>query len=200
MTCQCLSAEEYIKQIQRYLPRGYAWDAKVDPATNLYKLLQAVADEAARVDCRGCDLLDEVDPRTTFELLEDWERVLGLPDHCTEQGTTLQERRNAVLWKLNLLGGQSKQFFIDLMAYFGFQITITEFRPFRAGLSTAGQPLYNEEWIYCWEVNAPLDTFIYFRSGISTAGEPLRTWGNDILECILNQLKPAHTCLHFTYS
>jgi uncharacterized protein YmfQ (DUF2313 family) len=38
-----------------------------------------------------------------------------------------------------------------------------------------------------------------FRAGLSAAGERLRTWGNDTLECKLNQLKPAHTIALFAY-
>ncbi|MOA66858.1 hypothetical protein D3C78_1937710 [compost metagenome] len=35
--------------------------------------------------------------------------------------------------------------------------------------------------------------------GISTTGEPLRAWGNDTLECKIEQLKPAHTRVIYGY-
>jgi hypothetical protein len=34
---------------------------------------------------------------------------------------------------------------------------------------------------------------------LSAVGEALRTWGNDLLECKMNQIKPAHTILIFGY-
>ncbi|PTT74648.1 phage tail protein, partial [Pseudomonas sp. HMWF007] len=70
---------------------------------------------------------------------------------------------------------------------------------FRAGHSSAGDPLTNGPWAFTWVVRAPAVSITYFRSGQSASGEPLRTWGNDTLECKINQLKPAHTIALFAY-
>jgi len=158
-----------------------------------------MADELSRADGRAADLLRELDPRTTVELLTDWETALGLPDACVPAGQTIQQRRSAVVAKYTSLGGQSRQFYIDLAAALGYTITITEFRPFRAGISVAGDPLTNGDWIFAWQVNAPETTIFEFRAGQSTAGEPLRNWGNDELECAISAVKPAHTEVLFAY-
>ena len=34
---------------------------------------------------------------------------------------------------------------------------------------------------------------------MSVAGEPLRSWGNNLLECTMERIKPAHTVLIFAY-
>jgi hypothetical protein len=72
-------------------------------------------------------------------MLTDWERLPGLPD-CCDAGIaqTLQQRRAAVVEKLYIMGGNSPQYFIDMMARRGIAITIDE--------------LGN----YVWRVNAPM--------------------------------------------
>ncbi|WVR18345.1 hypothetical protein y223_00065 [Bordetella phage PY223] len=193
-----MNGQQYAEQqLDALLPQGLAWPRESD--ARMRALTRALAEEFARVDARGDDLLREVLPSTTVEMLSDWERAAGLPDPCVPSGQTLQERRNALLSRLAGTGGQSRAFFIELAAYLGFTITITEFRPFRAGISHAGDALYNDDWRHAWRINAPETTIIEFRAGLSAAGEPLRKWGNELLECVLNRIKPAHTVLLFGY-
>jgi uncharacterized protein YmfQ (DUF2313 family) len=191
--------EEYAQLLKNLLPPGQAFPR--EPGTNLEKLLLGCAAELARVDGRAEFLAIDVMPITTTELLSDWERVAGLPDKCSgELEATIQGRRNALVAKLASVGGQSAAYFIGVAASLGYQIEIDEFRPFRAGMSRAGDALTNTpDWIFTWRVTAPATTIISFRAGLSAAGEPLRTWGNSALECKLNQLKPAHTTIIFSY-
>lgn len=189
----------YIELLAALLPPGVAW--RSEDGSTMDDLLGAMAEEFARVDGRADDLHDEADPRTTVELLADWERIAGLPDTCLAGATqTMQERRAALVGRLTARGGQSRQFFIDLAASLGYTVTITEFRPFRAGISTAGDALTNGDWIFAWRVNAPETTIVSFRAGLSAAGEPLRTWGNTRLECAIERLAPAHTIVLFGYT
>jgi uncharacterized protein YmfQ (DUF2313 family) len=88
-----LSAEVYARMLKALLPPGKLW--RLDPDSNLSLLLLACGDELARVDARGWDLIEEADPATTTELLEDFERILGL----TAEGTEA-ERRSAVVGRL----------------------------------------------------------------------------------------------------
>jgi uncharacterized protein YmfQ (DUF2313 family) len=192
-----MTGDQYAEQLDALLPQGAAWQRESD--ARMRDLTRGLGEELSRVDARGDDLLSEVLPSTTVEMLIDWERVAGLPDPCVPEGQTIQERRNALLARLAGTGGQSRQFFIDLAASLGFTITITEFRPFRAGISRAGDALYSEEWLYVWRINAPETTVIEFRAGVSAVGEPLRKWGNELLECVFNRIKPAHTVLLFGY-
>ena len=194
-----LNHAAYVDMLAQLLPPGVAW--RSEDGTTMRKLLEAMADELVRVDERADDLIDEADPRTTVELLADWERIAGLPDSCLATvDQTLQERRAALVSKLTARGGQSAQFFIDLAAALGYTITITEFRPFRVGINAVGDALTNDEWIFTWRVNAPDTTENPFRVGRSTVGEPLSTWGNERLECVINRAKPAHTHVQFAYS
>jgi len=148
---------------------------------------------------RADHVLTEADPRTTSELLSDWERVLGLPDACAPLSATVQERRNAVVARLTSIGGQRAAYYIGLAKPLGYAVTISDYRPFRAGRSCAGDELTNEPWIHWWMVRAPETTTFDFKAGVSCAGEPVRSWGAAPLECLIKRFKPAHTDVIFAY-
>jgi len=192
------TAAEYREQLKALLPPGQAFPR--DPGTTLHDLLDGMSIELSRLDGRASVLPQEANPATSLELLPDWERVVGLPDKCSGVlEETLQGRRNALLTKLTSTGGQSPAYFIELAASLGYTVTIEEFRPFRAGVSVAGDLLTNGPWVHTWLIRAPEVSITEFRAGLSAAGERLRTWGNDTLECKINQLKPAHTVALFAY-
>lgn len=68
-------AAAYDRQMKALLPPGKIW-RKV--ASVLADFFLACAQELERVDQRGQDLINEADPRTTTELLPDFERVYKL--------------------------------------------------------------------------------------------------------------------------
>lgn len=190
------SVEQYRDQLMALQPPGLALPVDLD--SNWAALLEAIAEELARVDARGDDLLDEADPRVTYELLADWERVAGLPDACAPLNDTVERRRNALLGKLTGTGGQSREYFIALAASLGFQVTIDEFDPFDVN-DTVDDSIFGSDWRFAWRVNAPGNTVAYFNVG-SGVNEPLADWGNDLLECAIDARKPAHTHVLFAYS
>lgn len=193
-----MTDEDYFQQLKALLPKGAAWAA--EDGSVLANLLRAMGSAFSWVDARTQDLLDEVDPRTTVECLGDWEKELGLPDNCGSPPTTLQQRRAAVLAKYTAIGGQSPQYFINVAAAHGYTITITENFPFRFGISTFGSAFNGGPETFTWQVNAPAVTPVYFTFGQSCFGEPFESYRNDLLECLINKLKPAHTEVVFNYA
>ncbi len=187
----------YTAQLQQLLPTGAAWTR--DPAATLTAVLAALAAEFARVDARVDDLLTEIDPRSTYELLTDWERVLGLPDGCAPVLGTLAERRAGLIQKLAGLGGQTPAFFVALAAALGFDVVIHEFDSdvddYSPGLDISGG-----KWRLVWRVEVLDQTdFTVFRAGVSAAGDRLTEGGALDLECVIKRAKPAHTLVLFTY-
>lgn len=140
--------------------------------------------EGAALDAalaRAAALAAELDPRTTTELLEDWERVAGLPDSCAPAAQTLDARRKALVGRLVATGGQSRGYFVDLAWARGYAITITE--PAR----------------HQWRVIVPESALVKkWRAG-SRAGQPIRTWQRHPLTCQFMREKPAHTRLWFGF-
>ncbi len=136
-----LSAASYARQLKLLLPRGVAW--MLDASSSISKSLLAIADELARIDARGVDLINETDPRTADETIEQWEEMLGLPDeYVTAIPATLPERQIAVTQKYVSRGGQSEAFFIALALSMGYVVTISRTAmlrvPFRAGDRVTG--------------------------------------------------------------
>jgi uncharacterized protein YmfQ (DUF2313 family) len=218
------SGDDYAVQFAGLLPQGIAWPR--DPDSVLMKVVSGLAQIWGFVDGRAADLLErESDPRLTIELLPDWERNWGLPDPCFVQAQTIDQRHRLLVFKMTLLGAQSRQWFIDSAKWLGYNISISEFAPFTAGISqvgdTRGMELWNDtpgqhpelmddfRWEiaepsirFCWQVHVHLAPLMWFRVESGEAGvDPHLTIGYaQDLECLLRRWKPAHTDIVFDYS
>lgn len=173
---------QYLSQLKALLPPGRAWTP--DSGTNLHSLLQGLAVEFARIQDRVDDLRDEMDPARTVELLARWETVFGLPDPCTGQLATLGERRAALLNRVLSVGNQTPGFFIRLAASVGYTVTIDE--------QVDGAP-------HVWRINGPATSVRWARSGTARCGDHIRSWGNELLECAIRAVNPAHLTVLFAY-
>lgn len=206
---------DYLKLWKNLFPLGRLWRFLDQP--QLTALLQAFSEEPCRVDERVQDLLREADPRQSLELLEDWERLLGLPDECSPEDQDVAERREQVVQKLTDTGGLSAGRYEFLGQQLGFEIDVYDNPPFRAGLSRAGDALTNSffdvfragdrageqltlsGWQFYFTVELPATSAQIFRAG-SRAGERLRLFENPLIECTIQKLKPAHTAVFFRFT
>lgn len=93
-----ISAVEFARMLIRLWPPGRFL---TDPDSVIYKLMLANGDELARLQQRQIDLLEEADPRTTSELLPEWERQYGLTD---TSGTDDERRARLQTRILSLFG------------------------------------------------------------------------------------------------
>lgn len=147
-------------------------------------------------------ILAEDDPRTASQMLADWERVLGLPDECVVASGAVQtadQRRAAAAAKLATVGGQSRQYFIDLAAALGYPgATIDEYRPFNCN-SNCNDALWSEADRFAWQINLPSDGGTFLFNCNSPCDAPLAAWGDEAVECRIQRLKPAHTTAIVAY-
>jgi len=189
-------ADGYTAILQGLLPTGAVWPR--DTEAVLTKLLASWAAEFARVDGRADDLVDEADPRTTLEMLSDWERVCGLPDACSGlDADTVAKRRGAVAAKLTERGGQTPAYFAALAAALGYPITVHELRAFTTE-STCDENVGDDVWAFAWEVWASGVVRGYLAAD-GFCSDPLSWWGNETLECMIRAAAPAHTLPLFIY-
>ncbi|WP_334130157.1 YmfQ family protein [Sneathiella sp.] len=194
------NAKDYARQIRALLPPGPAWLA--ESGSKLYAIVSATAKQFAAVHEDANKLVSEVNPLFSFDLLPDWEKMCGLPDTCTGSNTTLQERRNAVLEKLNRRGGQSIAYYRDLAAGIGYHdLEIEEFRPSICGEASCGEDLGGQpDVVFYWRVAVPDPRTTFARCGESVCGDYFgKITRAEDLECTLNRLKPSHTTLIFAY-
>jgi uncharacterized protein YmfQ (DUF2313 family) len=212
------SGEDYGTAFLTLLPRGQAWPKY--PGSTLELTCRGLAEYWGYVDTRAADLLEnESDPRKTLELLPDWERNWGLPDPCMlNPPTSIGARRLALVAKMTMLGGQSRQFFLDVSNAYGYgNITITEYAPYMPGVSRVGDQsgIYNPgdpdhyrwqlgpaEMRFYWTIHVGSLSLEYFRCNSSVCGvnRLLEIGTAADLECILDKLKPAHTEIVYDYS
>jgi uncharacterized protein YmfQ (DUF2313 family) len=163
-----IGAPAYARQLKGLLPPGAALLIR---DSTIEDTLEAIAEELARLDARGEALIEEADPRTTAELITDWERVLGLPDGCVlELPATLADRRLAVAGKIAARGGQSRPFFIAAALALGFTSTISEFYSdvLRSGFRS-GDRVNGIAWVHTWR----LDTINALLLGMSFESTPV---------------------------
>jgi uncharacterized protein YmfQ (DUF2313 family) len=175
--------ETYAQQLVALQPKGAIWPT--EPTSLLHTFFASIGAVLATLHNRLLVLIEEADPRTTIELLAEWERLLGLPDDCWTNPETLslQVRRNRVVQKLTVGGGQSRAFYTSIAEALGYEITITEPSP------------------HNWTVTVAEPRVTYFRTGESKCGDSLglidRT---EDLECVLQASKPAHSRLLVAYT
>lgn len=190
--------DRYVEFFRSLFPNGKAWAG--DESSQLYKFIQGMADEFVRIDDRVLDMIDEADPRTTTEMVSDWEDMLDLPDDCSVSGMTVEERRRQIRQKLTAQYGQNAAFYIQVASFLGYDIEITDgFWSFRAGHSVAGDALTNELWKHWWKIKTGDQLFVYFTAGGSSAGDPLKKLAEDTLVCTMEKLKPAHTQIIYEF-
>jgi uncharacterized protein YmfQ (DUF2313 family) len=212
------SGDDYAVALSDLLPQGQAWPRA--SGSILMRVVSGLAQYYGYVDARAGDLLErESDPRATIELLTDWERNWGLPDPCFGDTTSIADRQRMLVFKMTLLGSQSRAFFQWVSTWTGQPaVTIGEFAPFMAGVSRAGdtreldddgEPVGNYRWYigppemrFFWTAHLGQLSFIWFRASSGQAGvDPhLRIGAPLDTDCLLRRWKPAHTELVLDFS
>lgn len=84
------TASAYARMLKALLPPGRLW--KLLDST-LHQFFLACGDELARIDARAKDLLFEMQPSTTFELLPDWEADYQIPSPLPGDTTEMRQAR-----------------------------------------------------------------------------------------------------------
>lgn len=181
------AASVYARQLKHLLPPGTAFD--LEPDSDVTKTLQATAVELWRVDRRGVQLIEESDPRTAFETITDWERMLSLPDELVIAiPATIEERRIAVTQKYVSRGGQNYTFFETLCAACGYTLTsIDRFANLvlRAGFRVSDR-VYGATYAYAMRLNL-----------VTPTGDAL---SQADFERVIRHATHSHITAFFTYS
>lgn len=180
-----MSAEDAIlASLLSLLPPGDALPISSD--SELAKVLRVTARAIDRIEQLADFVARDIDPRVTTTFLEDWERVLGLPD-CGSLPDSTADRRAEVLEKYTRVGSLTKADLIDAAAVLGFSITIDEHFPYAP--DSDGSPLGDA---HVFDVVLPALEVSYFRVGESRTGDSLGSFGDARLTCLLDHRKPAH--------
>jgi uncharacterized protein YmfQ (DUF2313 family) len=204
-----LSLDDHHSGAMALLPTGAVWPR--DPFGVLSRTVRGLAGVHHHAWTRVKAMLNEADPRSTYETIDMWETDCGLPDPCVENPpTALEARRAAVITKRQMGATTTPMQFIAIAASLGYEIEIKEFRPFRAwspcnsflntndGTDAAGNPR-RVGWSHCWRVRVLNRRAVYWMRTNSPCNSFLRTWTTGDLECIFERIKPAHTRILWEY-
>lgn len=132
------------------------------------------------------------------ELLEDWERVYGLPCDCLAAATLSRSQRLSLLIaKINEGGTFTVAKAIEIAATIGYTITITENR-IREYSGGYGLPYAGWEWNFVWDVTTTNNAITNRQYG-DDYGFGYREWGNELLECIIRTKAQSDTLVRFIY-
>ena len=193
--------DAYLAQLQLLLPPGQAWPR--DAEALLTRILRGIARSLAEAESRAEKLLAECDPRTTFDLLPDWEEWAGLPDPCMAASVATLSERRRVLWQhLTRRRGLMLAMFKRLAELLGYQVEILPHgRPFICGHSRCGQLLGGgHEERLVWRVIIKGHRYRDFVCGSSRCGQKLGEIARaDDIVCVLRKANPAHLELVIGY-
>ncbi|MNV10137.1 hypothetical protein D3C71_1006500 [compost metagenome] len=161
--------------------------------------LKAEGETLDRGQQNASRVLDSITPFGATDTLPDWERVCGL---TPGDGATRQQRLEAVLAKLQELGGLSIPYFRSLARRLGYEIEVTEFEPFYLDYSHLDRDvLYEADVIWVWRVSikgGQVRAFPFYLD-MSSVDEALLSFSDVVIEEYFKDLKPAHTYVVFDY-
>ncbi len=183
------TASDYAQTLAQLLPPGQAFSQ--EPGSIYGQLLNGVAEELARIDARGGQLIEEAFPDTTNEMFSSWLAMVGVPDVCSDVAVTVTDERAQLIQKLTAQSGQTPAFYVLLAASLGYTARVLEFKEFVAG-SYAGDPLYDVSWRHAFSLVVSGGAN-QARAGLTRAGARIRDFAADLLYCVLQRSKPAQT-------
>lgn len=189
-------AESYAREMLAVMPTGPIWPR--DLTGRWGGILLGSADELVRVRTATDVLLRELDPRTTFDMLGDWEQAYGLPDPCVAPPTTVEERRRRLLQLVTMKGSTRPRFLTALAYDLGFDVLLEEFEPATMGVSRTGDTIDGADWRWAILCHAPPTTLYPAYMGESHMGEYLLDFGEASLECVLRRHIPATSQAYLT--
>lgn len=93
------SLEDAALTLSQHMPTGRAWAVGVEDS-NINRLITSLAKNFQTVEELIEELAREFDINQTFDLIEEWEESVGLPDNCLVTTGPIEERRSQVLQRL----------------------------------------------------------------------------------------------------
>lgn len=142
--------------IQALYPPGDAWPQ--DNGLNIAELQRGLSYEYTRIDRRVQNLIDEIYPDTTYELLPDYERIWDLNGF----GKSIEQRRAALIAKMVGAGDPNITNIKALLGNVGYPTNVVD-TPVRLGDlftcdSNCDASLYGAGWLFWWRAIFPSGT------------------------------------------
>lgn len=192
------SSDNYLQGMLELLPKGPAWE--LDDNNLLYRLMRVCADEFARIDMDIAQLIEESDPRTASMTLQDWFDEWGIPDECLKllQNPTTEDYRKVLLLKITTLGLTFEELVKVIAAYLGYNASIGDTDIFTVK-SLCDAHIYDASWRNTALIVSADATSVDLFKVTDRVSKRLAEWGDDLWECLITSLSPAHCNVIFKY-
>ena len=188
------SVEQWTNAIMLQMPRGELWSR--EQTSPLYKYSSGYSPRLQRGEMSANQLLLEMRPETTQNMLEEWETYLDLPE-CTLSDQRFQNRRDAVIEKYHRKGGLSSWAIEELATTLGYTVEVNEIFPHHC-LRSCTYPLYEARYRHVIRI-----TVKNISSSHATALDDCLTSlvseSAALLSCTLEQFKLAGKYYEFIY-
>ena len=160
------------------------------------------------MDARAEDLLAEADPRQADALFPEWEASFGLPDECMAGDQSMADRRISLIGRVVGRGGMRPADYVDLAEGLGYEgLEIVEHHEATVELANGAGPrgaeigdaMTGESWLYAWDALIPSGVVRTAVIDSAEIGDPLRSWGDNMIECVLHRAAPSWLYLNVAY-
>ena len=182
-------ADSYAREMFARLPKGAIWPVRF---TGIWsQFLLAIGCEFGRIRQAILHLMNELDPRTTSDMLDDWEQAYGLPDECIAAPTTDPERIRRLLTLVTMKGNLRKRFIEGIVYDIGVDVLLEEFAPATMGVLRCGGFMAGHGWRWALFCHAPTTTVTRAYMGAAACGDRITDFGNPALECVVRKHIPV---------
>lgn len=190
------SVAQWTSSILAQMPRGIIWQRAT--SLDLYKYAQGYAPRLERAEASADNLLFEMRPESTLQLLPEWEEYLGLPECVAEPVTNLEYRRYAVVEKYHRKGGLQAWNIQKLATDLGFTVEVDETFPHHC-MRSCTYPLWEQKYRYILRVTVYGIPGAYMTC-LDDILTPLLTSDARVLECALQRYKVGGLFYEFYYA
>lgn len=190
------SVPQWTNAIMAQMPRGVIWQRAT--SLDLYKYAQGYAPRLERAEASADNLLLEMRPETTLQLLDEWEEYLGLPECIAEPNSNFEYRRYAVIEKYHRKGGLQAWNIQRLAENLGFTVIVDEVFPHHC-LRGCTYPLWEQKYRHIMRVTVYGIPGAYMTC-LDDVLTPLLTSDAGVLECTLNRYKLGGLYYEFYYA
>jgi uncharacterized protein YmfQ (DUF2313 family) len=184
--------------VNKYLRNDRLHINKNNPQSNWYKLLEGLSAEFIIFDKNLQDYKKDYNLNNTTLLIEEWEKMAGIPDDCIGIAKTIEERRKNVLFKLASYECTTKSQFELIANILGYNVNVM------AGGDVMTFPL-KFPIVFGKQEEMPFIIIVNISKEYKNQGFPYTfpiTFGasiSDVLACFFERLKPAQTKIIYRY-
>ena len=189
-------------QAEMFQVQPPGWTFPDDPDSYWGAQLLGWASEAALIEASMEAMLPQVDLRVAYELLPDYQRVLG-PDPCGRDLSALSFADQAAIaftqWTAggNLCAGT----LVRIAAALGVVATVTEAMPWICGASSCDDEMVPAGANFMIGITLPqAEEVTYWECGVATCDDSLGIAAESPAQCPIEHACPVHVLPAFSYT